>query len=530
MGIATGPTFKHDHWDEREGETAQAARSRYNESTPLTVVLVSREGFPLAVGGEQAARSADALRSADLRARVCVAGHKTAWRHGERPPPIEGITDLPDCSWNRWCCLGRNNGSGLAGLKAFQQGVAGALCYTGVLVYCKDGAERSAAATVSVAHNLTASSVAECVAHIKSLRKIVDLYRWSSTLEEILEQLPKSDPANLCKLPVIEDCPGSQPPQEATVVAREPAVNPGKKPGGVGYLLCYNQDKTGLAWPTLGDGAYNSFGSVDSGNAKCYYGWAPAAGAPRGGVPFAIVEAVPGARHSRFVGYRYWSGSSDSTAARDAIWTPFPQAAYCWREGAPRVQLQGRGEIITIEALIESGEWQVLKDLHEMAEFIGGQLEQHVQKTPAVGDWTTATAGQECGDWTTDTARQECKEHSAVVLGLAKALQTQDRANNAAGPATGRPNQRSEASHQAARATQYSAEANTDALLPWLQCSATSMWWAPEREDGTEQGIHQPGWGIPLYPPQGWPAIDGTDPWEKKKKGMRGYGIRRRYF
>ena len=90
-----------DDWEMDPTEAIWLARKRYNEKTPLTILQYSAAGWPLAVGGEVAARSDALLRDAGITCRLCVAGHQTKWNAGQRPPSIRGVEDLQDFTWNR---------------------------------------------------------------------------------------------------------------------------------------------------------------------------------------------------------------------------------------------------------------------------------------------------------------------------------------------------------------------------------------------------------------------------------------------
>ena len=108
-----------DEWKTDPNEASWFARKRYNEKSPFTILQYSSAGWPLAIGGEVAAQSEDLLRDAGITCRLCVAGHRTKWEAGERPPPIAGVQDLEDFSWNLWC-----NRSGFAQINKFVSSVA----------------------------------------------------------------------------------------------------------------------------------------------------------------------------------------------------------------------------------------------------------------------------------------------------------------------------------------------------------------------------------------------------------------------
>ena len=149
------PTFCQDQWVSNQSEAGWIERMRYNEATPLTVILVASSGCALALGGEKAANSGDALARAGLGARLCVAGPDTKWSEGRPPPPLEGVTDLKAFPWNRWCCS--DSARGLKEIGEFVERVAHALRSSGVLLYCKEGAHRGGAAMVAVTRYLSAA-------------------------------------------------------------------------------------------------------------------------------------------------------------------------------------------------------------------------------------------------------------------------------------------------------------------------------------------------------------------------------------
>ena len=123
-------------------EAGWSARLKYNSETPLTVVIRSASGNPLALGGERAAESAEACQRAGVGCRVCVAGPDTKWSAGKRPSPLDGIDDLRDFPWNR----SRRNGQ-YGKHCSFIEGIACELRSRGVLVYCKEGAQQRRSST-----------------------------------------------------------------------------------------------------------------------------------------------------------------------------------------------------------------------------------------------------------------------------------------------------------------------------------------------------------------------------------------------
>ena len=127
--------FRADSWVRNLAEAGWKERQRYNESSPLTVILLSASGHAFALGGEAAARSKEGLRSAKLTARICVAAHKTRWRLGGRPPEIDGVRDLPDFPWTKWCMARGAGPAGSVKVGNFVSTVAAELRTGGVLVY-----------------------------------------------------------------------------------------------------------------------------------------------------------------------------------------------------------------------------------------------------------------------------------------------------------------------------------------------------------------------------------------------------------
>ena len=159
-----------DDWKLDKNEAFLHARRRYNDTRPFTVLQYSSEGRPLAIGGEVAARSEDLLRDAGITCRLCVAGQETKWEAGQKPPPIAGVYDLKDFVWNYWC-----TGSGFPEINDFVRYVAFQLRTEGVLLYCKQGANRSAAAAIAVITYITGSPWKECEEMARGARAIVDI-------------------------------------------------------------------------------------------------------------------------------------------------------------------------------------------------------------------------------------------------------------------------------------------------------------------------------------------------------------------
>ena len=80
-----------DDWEIEENEAEWLTRKRYNERRPFTILQYSSAGRPLAIGGEVAAQSKDILHDAGITCRLCVAGDRTKWDGGQKPPPITGL-------------------------------------------------------------------------------------------------------------------------------------------------------------------------------------------------------------------------------------------------------------------------------------------------------------------------------------------------------------------------------------------------------------------------------------------------------
>ena len=134
-----------DDWEIEENEAEWLARKRYNERRPFTILQYSSARRPLAIGGEIAAQSKEILHDAGITCRLCVAGDQTKWDGRQKPPPVEGLHELEDFTWNYWC-----NRNGFELINEFVRNVAVQLRTQGVLLYCKQGANRSAAAAIAV--------------------------------------------------------------------------------------------------------------------------------------------------------------------------------------------------------------------------------------------------------------------------------------------------------------------------------------------------------------------------------------------
>ena len=177
-----------DNWKVDINERAWQAKRRYNDRRPFTVLQYSSGRQPLAIGGEIAARSGDLLRDAGITCRLCVAGEDTKWEGGERPPPLAGVHDLKDFVWNYWC-----TGSGFPEINDFVRYVAFQLRTEGVLLYCKQGANRSAAAAIAVITYITGAPWKKCEEMARGARAIVDIPDVSLQFPAIANYFPERD-------------------------------------------------------------------------------------------------------------------------------------------------------------------------------------------------------------------------------------------------------------------------------------------------------------------------------------------------
>ena len=104
---------------------------------------------------------------------------------GRRPPSFGGVDALEDFPWSKWCAP--------RSVARFVVRLTEAWRSRGVLLYCKEGANRSGAAAVAVSTYMTGAPLAECVAHVEMLRKIVDLSGWTDRLQAMVDQFPSRD-------------------------------------------------------------------------------------------------------------------------------------------------------------------------------------------------------------------------------------------------------------------------------------------------------------------------------------------------
>ena len=174
-----------DNWEIDPNEATWLVRRRYNERSPFTVLQYSSSGHPLAIGGEGAANSVDLLKEAGITCRLCVAGPDTKWAAGQKPPPVAGVQDLEDFVWNRWC-----KGNVFSEINNFVSDVAFELRSQGVLVYCKKGANRSAAAAIAVIAYITGAPWEECERTARCARATVDISRSSRKFPTIVSHVP----------------------------------------------------------------------------------------------------------------------------------------------------------------------------------------------------------------------------------------------------------------------------------------------------------------------------------------------------
>ena len=163
-----------DDWEIDRNEADWLARKRYNERSPFTILQYSSAGRPLAIDGEVAAQSKDILHDAGVTCRLCVAGDRTTWDGGQKPPPITGLQELEDFTWNFWC----------------NRNVAVQLRTQGVLLYCKQGANRSAAAAIAVIAYITAAPWEQCAEMDRRARAIVDISRMAPRFTTIVNSFP----------------------------------------------------------------------------------------------------------------------------------------------------------------------------------------------------------------------------------------------------------------------------------------------------------------------------------------------------
>ena len=174
-----------DDWKRNENEGTWYARRRYNGTSPLTVLQYSSHGWPLAIGGEVAARSEILLRDVGITCRLCVAGQKTEWEAGQKPPPLTGVHDLKDFVWNFWC-----TSDGFSQINQFVRNVAVQLRTHGVLLYCKQGANRSAAAAIAVITYITGAPWMQCEDMARRARAIVDISSVAPKFTTIVNSFP----------------------------------------------------------------------------------------------------------------------------------------------------------------------------------------------------------------------------------------------------------------------------------------------------------------------------------------------------
>ena len=317
-----------DNWKVDINERPWQAKRRYNDRRPFTVLQYSSGRQPLAIGGEIAARSGDLLRDAGITCRLCVAGEDTKWDGGERPPPIAGVYDLKDFVWNYWC-----TGSGFPEINDFVRNVAFQLRTEGVLLYCKQGANRSAAAAIAVITYITGAPWKKCEEMARGARAIVDISDVALQFPAIVDYFPERDREDAVVLTELRSRSISI--SRLDLRQHDYVESLPKHSRKTGIWIFYNQAE-GLDWPMYSEGPFRDDWNTSSHLAQFLYGRIRSGGgAERGrasGVPFAVVSAHcsgPPASEVSF-GYRFGMRSSDNVGHETYYWTPCPRAAYCW--------------------------------------------------------------------------------------------------------------------------------------------------------------------------------------------------------
>ena len=300
-----------DDWKIDENEDTWYARRRYNDTSPLTILQYSSEGWPLAIGGEVAARSEGLLRDAGITCRLCVAGQETKWEAGQKPPPIAGVHDLEDFVWNYWC-----TGDGFSEINQFVRIVAVQLRTEGVLLYCKQGANRSAAAAIAVITYITGASWTECADMARRARAIVDISRDALKFPTIVNSFPERELVDAVCLTELRSRSTADAP--LIVRVRDLMESLPKRSRKTGIWIFYNQAED-LDWPTFEDGPFRDDWNTSSFLAESRYGRIFTSGGATGGrasgIPFAVVSAhcsAPPVSGFCF-GYRFGVRSSAKT-------------------------------------------------------------------------------------------------------------------------------------------------------------------------------------------------------------------------
>ena len=360
-----------DNWEINPDEAVWFARQRYNDWSPFTVLQYSSKGRPLAIGGEAAARSADRLKNAGITCRVCVAGHKTKWKAGQKPPQVTGVEDLDDFVWNHWC-----DHDGFEQIKTFVRNVAVKLRTRGVLVYCKQGANRSAAAAIAVIAYITGAKWEQCEETARCARAIVDISRAAPKFPTVVKNFPRRELVDAAVLPQLtKRSIGNAAVSEAQLNKRSAtdvrSESSAKRSRNTGIWIFYNQADD-MDWPTNRDGPFRADWNTSYDLVQCRYGNIHASGGATGGsasgYPFAVVSAhcpEPLNPQETF-GYRYWN-------PQRVYWTPCPRAAYCWRENPFPTSMasnQGSATLLDMPAY-------VLRGLLQLATYIETEFERH---------------------------------------------------------------------------------------------------------------------------------------------------------
>ena len=92
---------------------------------------------------------------------------------------------MKDFVWNYWC-----TGSGFSEISDFVRSVAVQLRTEGVLLYCKEGANRSAAAAIAVITYITGAPWKECAEMVCRARAIVEFSQVILQFSHIVDFFP----------------------------------------------------------------------------------------------------------------------------------------------------------------------------------------------------------------------------------------------------------------------------------------------------------------------------------------------------
>ena len=92
---------------------------------------------------------------------------------------------IRDSTWNYWC-----NRNGIEQINEFVRNVAVQLRTQGVLLYCKQGANRSAAAAIAVIAYITGRPWQECEEMARRAGAIVDISRMAPRFTTIVNSFP----------------------------------------------------------------------------------------------------------------------------------------------------------------------------------------------------------------------------------------------------------------------------------------------------------------------------------------------------